>query len=202
MLLAEIHGKRLPEIEGSEDYLTSAVFGHLRLIPPYVFWKRLFQRAKNVGDPPVSLADDSRHMGVEFQRFTNLSVDFWRNCSDFGEPDLLLRFTGPGVCSLIVLIEVKLDSTKSGVREDDQLKKYLSLLDDRAALREWMSDDDLRYVVYLTRSFAKVELQESIAASGKLDAERRMLVWTGEMCWRLLSESRMEERCSGKSQSS
>ena len=162
----------------------------------------LFQRAKNVGDPPVSLADDSRHMGVEFQRFTNLSVDFWRNCSDFGEPDLLLRFTGPGVCSLIVLIEVKLDSTKSGVREDDQLKKYLSLLDDRAALREWMSDDDLRYVVYLTRSFAKVELQESIAASGKLDAERRMLVWTGEMCWRLLSESRMEERCSGKSQSS
>jgi hypothetical protein len=37
MLIAEIHGKRFPEAEGQEDWLTSAVFGHLRHIPPGVF---------------------------------------------------------------------------------------------------------------------------------------------------------------------
>jgi len=34
MLIAEIHGKRFPEAEGQEDWLTSAVFGHLRHIAP------------------------------------------------------------------------------------------------------------------------------------------------------------------------
>jgi hypothetical protein len=30
MLIAELHGKRCAAIEGNEDYLTSAAFGHLR----------------------------------------------------------------------------------------------------------------------------------------------------------------------------
>ena len=33
MLLAEIHGKTLAEGRNGEDYLTSAVFGHLRYVP-------------------------------------------------------------------------------------------------------------------------------------------------------------------------
>jgi hypothetical protein len=45
MLVAEIHGKRVHEVQDREDYLTSAVFGHLRYIQPGLFWACLFGRA-------------------------------------------------------------------------------------------------------------------------------------------------------------
>jgi hypothetical protein len=45
MLVAEVHGKRVAEAQDAEDYLTSAVFGHLRYIPPSVFWPDLFALA-------------------------------------------------------------------------------------------------------------------------------------------------------------
>jgi hypothetical protein len=70
MLLAELHGKRFPEAEGQEDWLTSAVFGNLRHIPPTAFWSSLFERALSVGDLPTSLASQLRLDGVAFDRFT------------------------------------------------------------------------------------------------------------------------------------
>ena len=48
MLIAEIHGKRFPEAEGQEDWLTSAVFGHLRHIAPGAFWADLLDRARTL----------------------------------------------------------------------------------------------------------------------------------------------------------
>jgi hypothetical protein len=39
MLMAEIRGHGRPETQDDEDYLTSSVFGHLRYIPPSVFWE-------------------------------------------------------------------------------------------------------------------------------------------------------------------
>jgi hypothetical protein len=76
MLLAEIHGKRFPEAEGQEDWMTSAVFGELRHVRPGVFWQRLFQRAKSVGEAPVSLALELSRAGASFDRFTELTTLF------------------------------------------------------------------------------------------------------------------------------
>lgn len=39
MLLVEIRGHALNAAIGDEDYLTSVVFGHLRYVPPSVFWE-------------------------------------------------------------------------------------------------------------------------------------------------------------------
>ncbi|MBB5341997.1 hypothetical protein [Tunturiibacter gelidoferens] len=174
MLLAELHGKRFPEAEGQEDWLTSAVFGNLRHIPPTAFWSSLFERALSVGDLPTSLASQLRLDGVAFDRFTQLMTLFWKSCSDYGEPDLILRFTGNDVHPLVVLVEVKLNSTKSGVGENDQLARYLALLNDQAALPGWECAEDHRYLIYLTRAFAKRELEDSVRASGSSDAARRM----------------------------
>lgn len=174
MLLAEIHGKRFPEAEGQEDWMTSAVFGDLRHVRPGVFWPSLFQRARSVGEVPVSLASELSRAGASFDRFTELTTLFWRDCLGYGEPDLILRFTGQGVCPLVVLIEVKLNSAKSGVGEDDQLARYLALLDDPSALPAWACGVDHRYVIYLTRTFAKLELEDSVRASKKADAVRRI----------------------------
>jgi hypothetical protein len=99
---------------------------------------------------------------------------FWKDCLKFGEPDLLLRFTGDAVKPLIVLIEVKLNSTKSGVGDNDQLAKYLALLDDGSTLPNWKCAEEHRYLIYLTQTFAKLELEASVLASGRPDAARRM----------------------------
>jgi hypothetical protein len=174
MLLAEIHGKRFPEAEGQEDWLTSAVFGNLRQVPPALFWPSLFERALTVETPGVSLASELSRIGVELSAYTDLEMLFWKDCLKFGEPDLLLRFTGNAIRPLIVLIEIKLNSTKSGVGDNDRLAKYLALLDDAMTLPDWKCGEDYRFLIYLTQTFAKLELEASVLASGRRDAVRRM----------------------------
>lgn len=174
MLLAELHGKRFPDAEGQEDWLTSAIFGNLRHVPPSLFWKELFDRALNTHIPSTSLTSALDRLGVSFASFTEFRTVFWKNCWNYGEPDLILRFTGPNVPPLIVLIEVKLNSTKSGTGDNDQLARYLALLDDHTALPEWRCAEDHRFIVYLTRAYARQEIEESISASRKPHADIRI----------------------------
>jgi hypothetical protein len=74
MLMAEIHGHVVREAEGSEDYLTSTVFGHLRYLPPDVFWEDFFSKAKGL---PVSgmektLSHAACEAGANFSRYSHL----------------------------------------------------------------------------------------------------------------------------------
>ena len=166
MLIAEIHGKRFPEAEGQEDWLTSAVFGHLRHIAPGVFWPELFSRAFNTGEPRVSLYSQLCAAGVQLSSYSDLSVDFWKYFEGYGEPDIILQFSGGTEAPLVIIIEVKLNSGKSGAGSNDQLKRYLELLGDRDGIpRVSKHETDQRYVVYLTRQFAKMELEESVRLS-------------------------------------
>ncbi len=176
MLIAEIHGKRFLEAEGQEDWLTSAVFGHLRHIPPRVFWPDLFERAHTVGDG-VSLNFRIRSAGIDLAQYSKLEIHFWQFCEGYGEPDLILRFSGGEQSPLIVVVEVKLDSGKSGVGQNDQLRRYLELLDNPVALQVPSSERVHRYLVYLTRAFSKLEIEESVRLAeeaGMNDARDRL----------------------------
>ena len=73
-----------------------------------------------------------------------------------------------------MLIEVKLNSVKSSLGDDDQLATYLDLLDDRMALEEWNHPGDHRYLIYLTQIFANLELEDSIRISKDPAAVTRM----------------------------
>ena len=117
MLLAEIHGKSVAEARDAEDYLTSAVFGHLRYIPPAVFWPELFAAALAVDKRPLSQFLPAGG--------THLNVQFWPRTECGDEPDLILTLTYPDGTTAELVIEVKLWSGKSGTDERDQLIRYL-----------------------------------------------------------------------------
>ncbi len=173
MLLAEINGEGCPEIEGIEDLITSAVFGHLRLVSPQMFWGDLFRRARTAYESEKSLDTVLTSKGIEMSAYHAIKAQFWRNYTGYGEPDLLLRFSEPNVPAFVLLIEVKLNSGKSSFGEDDQLAKYLRLLQDDACQSIGPSRPDLRFLIYLTRSYQAAELQESLLAAGESAFQER-----------------------------
>ncbi len=145
MLLAEIHGKSVPEAQGSEDYLTSAVFGHLRYVPADVFWPELFAAAG------LTLPAGA----------TELDVQFWPR-TEFGEPDLILTFSYPDSPALVVIIEVKLWSGKSGTGEHDQLVKYLRAVPNAP-------------LIYLTPANPFAEIADSLNSPHRVSGDEHRL---------------------------
>lgn len=165
MLLAEIHGKSLEAARDSEDYLTSAVFGHLRYVPPSIYWADLFARARGLPDGSgrqVALSNYLDASKVSVSRYDSLAVHFWSCHREWGEPDLLLYFGGGNQRPLVVLIEVKLWSGKSGEGEHDQLARYVRILKDLPALRLGLPADALRALVYLTPRDSLSEVEASV----------------------------------------
>src|SRR2546427_3442375 len=134
MLDAELSGKVPQEVARLENLLTSTVFGILKFIPPPLFWPGALQRALRADG--TSLADLIAHEWAPVDTFTHLRVRFWPRHHELGEPDLLAAFhtdAGPRVC---LIFEVKLDSGKSSSGEQDQLIRYLRLLDSQT----WVSN--------------------------------------------------------------
>jgi len=176
MLLAEIHGKYDIAVRYHEDYLTSTVFSHLRYVAPGPFWTALFSRAKTV---PINGAEKSliSVVGGEHQldEYETLDVHFWPKCSGLGEPELAICFTGGSQQPLVVLVEVKLRSAKSGHGEHDQLKRYLEIAKSIERLRPSVPSDPAVVVVYLTPREALPEVQESLRQAGDTDDNRHRL---------------------------
>ena len=71
---------------------------------------------------------------------------FWPNLPEYGEPDLLVVFRGQDCRELILCIEVKYYSSKSGEGENDQLRRYFEALDMQASA----NDTTFLGIVYLT----------------------------------------------------
>jgi hypothetical protein len=133
MLLAEIHGKAVREAESDEDMLTSTVFSHLRYVEPACFCPDLFRKillVDVVGDSGITLASDLASQGLALDQYERLEVSFWPRISPSAEPDLILTFSDDRQVDLVVLIEAKFMSGKSGSAENDQLLKYYRLLHD------------------------------------------------------------------------
>jgi hypothetical protein len=179
VLLAEIKGKGCPELEGEEDLITSAVFGHLRSVPRGIFWHMLLSKAKNVADPPISLAQELKEKGVDFSQFPKLQVLFWEACGAYGEPDIVLRFTSADGLSIVIVVEVKLNSAKSSSGEtDDQLERYLRLLDDDGFHLEWKMASACRFVVYLTGYSRVMRLPKALVARSNRMHPGESLAWS------------------------
>ena len=88
MLLAEIHGHGIGEVERNEDYLTSAVFGHLRYVPPGIFWEEFFLRAKGLPgeEGEGTLAGYIAKRGPRISEFSTLKCIFGLPTPDLDSP--------------------------------------------------------------------------------------------------------------------
>lgn len=174
MLLADIHGHPVAAAQDDENYLTSAVFGHLRYIPPKDFWGRLLSLAHGLAErqPRNSLDDFIRQTGHGVSEYESLKVHFWPKHRRRGEPDLLLSFEGPGLRPMTLVIEVKLWAGKGGGGED-QLVRYLQILDE---LEEFpgldLPDDSLGALLYLTPHESLTEVLESLKLSRNPSKDR------------------------------
>lgn len=172
MLIAENHGKIVPEAETSEDYLTSAVFGHLRYIPPGEFWPQLIEacRPAMIDQAPLASAIDP-----PLASYSQLCIEFWRYDPVHGEPDLILHFSGDDVPDLTLMIEVKLFSGKSNTGERDQLAAYLKMLDSLPVKGVPAGMQGQRFLIYLTPRDATIEINETLLrVANRIDDAKRL----------------------------
>lgn len=125
--------------ERSEDLLTSTAFGLLRYFPVDRGIVSLLRRLR-----PVCLADGKYGVAPEgalhdnwlcLNRITKCEFEFWPRVKKTTEPDLLLRLMDEqNQLAALVVVEIKLDSIKSGSgktdhtaadeKDHDQLAKY------------------------------------------------------------------------------
>jgi hypothetical protein len=176
MLLAEIHGKHAEVIEANEDYLTSAVFGHLRLVPQNELWRALFETARSVDGSNVSLMKELAAAGVTLATDCAPTMLFWPMTS-CGEPDILVHLRSSSGPPVVIVIEVKLYAQKSSVGEDDQLCRYFNLLHKHEELKKLFGADLAMpevALIYLTERFAAAEVLESASLSTHANAGTRM----------------------------
>lgn len=188
MLLAENHGHVVPEATGNEDYLTSAVFGHLRYVRPSIFWEEFLSRAVGlpVADDEPSLLDVLTASQLRLRDYTSLDIRFWPTHSKLGTPDMLLCFSGPGIDPCVLIIEAKLWSGKSGTGEKDQLFRYLQLLENLEELDLPLSAEQLRsaeaFLLYLTPRESLPELHDTVKMCGE-----------GSFLWRRLFRAQWQD---------
>lgn len=175
-MLAEIHGKYDLAVRDHEDYLTSTVFSHLRYIAPGPFWQELLSRAMTV---PINGTEHSLCSAIgdkhEPRRYEFLDVHFWPRAVGLGEPELAMCFTGGNQEPLVLLVEVKLWSAKSGDGEHDQLMRYLRIADSIELLQPAIPPNAAVVVLYMTPREALNEVRESLEQAGDTDQNRRRL---------------------------
>ena len=173
MLVAALRGKSVPDFDNVEDCLTSIVFEHLRYLPPNIFWPELFRYSLSLQNQ--SLGTYFRDSSIDLLAYDHLSLDFWPRLEGGNEPDLILRFTGLNTKPLLLVIEVKLWSGKSGVGEDDQLVRYM------AAAQHLAHKEGALFagVIYLSpvNSVEEVGTSWAIAKVRGLDAPLWRLQW-------------------------
>jgi hypothetical protein len=177
MLVAEIHGKYVRDARNFEDYLTSAVFGHLRYIKPGAFWDALFDIAVSQPFESSVITANERirqETGCSLSSFGALKALFWPDHKE-GIPDLILHFYGNQPRSVVILIEAKLYAAKSSTGEHDQLARYLRILDSLQDLRHPLPSDALALAVYLTATDSRSEIIESLSQYGDCEQARKRL---------------------------
>jgi len=163
MIDAELRGKLRSELQDDEDLLTSAVFGILQYVPPNVFWPMVLARARTCCG--INIIKQCTDLGIQFEAYERMAVHFWPIHQKFGEPDLLLVYSGGSQLPTCFIIEAKLWASKSGWKEQDQLNRYLLALNDSIWLGQ-VTGFHIKLtsigLIYLTPRAAWSELCDSI----------------------------------------
>lgn len=106
--------------------------GTFDISPPTVFWEEFLANAIGipVGGESNSLIEVLGKQQIRISSYSTVRVLSWPTHPKFGEPDLALVFMGEGMRPLVLFIEAKLWSEKSGREENDQLARYLRAIHD------------------------------------------------------------------------
>ncbi len=165
-IIASLHGK-IPELKTLEDVLTSTIFGRLRYLPPEKILIPFLKSAQSYNPPGISLGEHLKNQGISLELYLTVLFKFWSKHPKYGEPDLILLFKGHqnGDPDLLMLIEAKLYSSKSGVGENDQLKRYYLAIHE--SINGFYDQDISEFkghiapLIYLTGFDAQAEINES-----------------------------------------
>lgn len=167
MIQAVLEGKSLG-YEYMEDMLTSVVFGTLKYIQPSTLLIPFIEAAFLYDERRTTLWEKLKSEGIELRGYRDTGYYFWAYHKTYGEPDLILLFKNHihGVEDLLLVIEAKFKSNKSGVGDKDQLARYCKAIDYNNI--EDFSEPELTsfkgkrgYIIYLTESIASSEIDES-----------------------------------------
>lgn len=180
MLMAQLKGKLTREEEGLEDLLTSNVFGSFKYASP------------GEGLVPFlacAVQDDGKTKPLEnLSSIETYSYDFWPSYvaadSKRCEPDLLITIGDENETRLLIMIEAKYRSPKSGFPSDegkltDQLAKEWDVL-------EKMAGGDIKaFLVFVTADYVmpRGSIEESQEELKRKRGKKGNILW---LSWREL----------------
>ncbi len=166
MIKAILQGKSRG-YEYLEDLLTSTVFGTLNYLPPDKVIIPFIESAI-LHDKQKKLWEVLRDKGIDLRSYQSIKMHFWAKHIKYGEPDLILLFTNHvhNDEDLLIIIEAKFKSDKSGTGENDQLMRYYKAIYDDI---ENFNEQEIAefkgvkgYIIYLTESEAIDEIEASV----------------------------------------
>ena len=153
--------------EYTEDILTSTAFGALRYINPDKALVPFLESAFIYNADRTTLWQRLNNDGINLRSYRSINYVFWPFNVNHGEPDLILIFSDHihDQEDLLILVEAKFKSHKSGINENDQLARYFDAIKDDL---EHFSNEQVAgfngkrgYIVYLTENQAHTEIADS-----------------------------------------
>ena len=97
----------------------------------------------------------------------------------------MLEFIGGSSKPLLILIEAKLWAGKSGTGKNDQLVRYLKVLDDARTVLKSLPNDYHSFLIYLTQRDALNEVIDSVNELEDRTADSQRLY---RMCWQDIAQ--------------
>ncbi|MFH1941896.1 MAG: hypothetical protein ABIL68_07300 [bacterium] len=184
MLQAELKGKA-PEVENSEDILTSNVFGLIKYLPASEGMFQILKEAKDYSTDRNSFLNNVKAQGIDLSEYDDVDYLFWESSPKFGEPDLILIFKSrkEALKDLMLCIEIKYLSGKSREGEYDQLMDYCLSLEFKDRRKTYHNPKIAKFdgiflgLVYLTYFSQYRSARDSLAQirkKGVLDYEKKL----------------------------
>lgn len=159
LIQAVLEGKSLG-YEYTEDILTSTVFGTLKYIRSDMILIPFVESAFLYNEQRTTLWQKLNSEGIELRCYQKVEYAFWTWNQNKGEPDLILIFKNHvhGLDDLLLVIEAKFKSGKSGTEENDQLVRYFEAINNDIEIFTEPSVSSFKgkkgYIVYLTEAEA------------------------------------------------
>jgi hypothetical protein len=166
LIQAVLEGKSLG-YEYTEDILTSTVFGTLKYLRPDMVLIPFIESALLYNKERTTLWEKLNIEGIELRCYREVEYIFWAWNQNYGEPDLILIFRDHvhGLEDLLLVVEAKFKSGKSGTDENDQLARYFEAINFAIENFAESSVSGFRgkkgYIIYLTEAEAYSDIMKT-----------------------------------------